>query len=61
MTYRGDVYFIFVPVSVFCDYTCWHTISLIKGYPYLLIELSHSFFLSTISGSEVKDEEKRGE
>ncbi|GKV02619.1 hypothetical protein SLEP1_g15035 [Rubroshorea leprosula] len=32
-----------------------------KGYPYLLDELSHSFSLSTISESEVKDGEKRGE
>ncbi|GKV21625.1 hypothetical protein SLEP1_g31586 [Rubroshorea leprosula] len=60
MTYRGDVYFVFVLVLVFRDYTGWHAISLIKGYPYLLIELSHSFSLSTISGSEVKDGEKQG-
>ncbi|GKV03892.1 hypothetical protein SLEP1_g16128 [Rubroshorea leprosula] len=61
MTYRGDVYFVFVLVPIFHDYTGWHAISLIKSYPYLLTELSHSFSLSTISGSEVKDEEKRGE
>ncbi|GKV15624.1 hypothetical protein SLEP1_g26399 [Rubroshorea leprosula] len=61
MTYRGDVYFIFVLISVFRDYTYWHAISLIKGYPYLLTELSHSFSLSTISRSKVKDRENRGE
>ncbi|GKV15522.1 hypothetical protein SLEP1_g26308 [Rubroshorea leprosula] len=61
MTYRGDVYFVSVLVLVFHDYTGWHAISLIKRYTYLLIELSHSFSLSTISRSEVKDGEKRGE
>ncbi|GKU92985.1 hypothetical protein SLEP1_g6633 [Rubroshorea leprosula] len=61
MTYRRDVYFVFVPVSVFRDYTCWYAISLIKGYPFLLTELFHSFSLFTISGNEVKDGEKRGE
>ncbi|GKV48505.1 hypothetical protein SLEP1_g55314 [Rubroshorea leprosula] len=34
MTYRGDVYFDSVLVLVFRDYTGWHAISLIKGYPY---------------------------
>ncbi|GKV49146.1 hypothetical protein SLEP1_g55912 [Rubroshorea leprosula] len=38
MTYRGDVYFMPVLVSVFRDYTCWHAISLIKGTLYLLTE-----------------------
>ncbi|GKV27303.1 hypothetical protein SLEP1_g36489 [Rubroshorea leprosula] len=61
MTYRGDVYFVSVLVPVFLDYTSQHAISLIKGYPYLLTELSHSFFLSIISGNEVKDGEKQGE
>ncbi|GKV12291.1 hypothetical protein SLEP1_g23459 [Rubroshorea leprosula] len=60
MTYRGNVYFVFVPISVFHDYSCWHAISLIKGHPYLLTELSHNFSLSTISRNEVKDGEKRG-
>ncbi|GKV32498.1 hypothetical protein SLEP1_g41098 [Rubroshorea leprosula] len=61
MTYRGDVYFVSVLVPVFRDYTCWHAISLIKDYLYLLTELSHSFSLSTILGSEIKDGEKREE
>ncbi|GKV10899.1 hypothetical protein SLEP1_g22204 [Rubroshorea leprosula] len=39
----------------------WHAKILLTGYPYLLTELSHSFSLSIISGSEVKDGEKRGE
>ncbi|GKV11450.1 hypothetical protein SLEP1_g22710 [Rubroshorea leprosula] len=39
MTYKGDVYFVFVLVSVFRDYTCWHALSLIRGTPYLLTEI----------------------
>ncbi|GKU98545.1 hypothetical protein SLEP1_g11537 [Rubroshorea leprosula] len=34
MTYRGDVYFVSIPISIFRDCTCWHAISLIKGTPY---------------------------
>ncbi|GKV11084.1 hypothetical protein SLEP1_g22369 [Rubroshorea leprosula] len=58
MTYRGDIYFVSVLVPIIRDYTGWHAINLIKGYPYLLTKLSYSFSLSTIPRSEVKDGEK---
>ncbi|GKV11098.1 hypothetical protein SLEP1_g22382 [Rubroshorea leprosula] len=38
VTYRGDVYFVPVLVSIFRDCTCWHALSLIRGTPYLLTE-----------------------
>ncbi|GKV03889.1 hypothetical protein SLEP1_g16125 [Rubroshorea leprosula] len=43
MTYRGDVYFVSVPVSVFRDCTCWHALSLIRALHIYLLSLSHSF------------------
>ncbi|GKV10896.1 hypothetical protein SLEP1_g22201 [Rubroshorea leprosula] len=64
MTYRGDVYFFSVPVSVFRDCTCWHALSLIRALHVYLLSLSHSFShsfsLSTISRSETEDGEITG-
>ncbi|GKU97826.1 hypothetical protein SLEP1_g10910 [Rubroshorea leprosula] len=52
MTYRGNVYFVSIPVSVFCEYICWHAEAKSRtGKPW---KVTISFFLVSrpVSGAK---------